>query len=64
MLVLRMKNVRPVGVNHYTGCMTSRKAVARDMISGVEDNYRMSGLSQFASHNSPRKPSPYYGKSH
>ena len=64
MFVLRVKNVWPVGVNHYPGCMTRRKAVARDMISGVEDNYRMSGLSQFASHNSPRKPSTNYGESH
>jgi hypothetical protein len=63
-LVLRMKNVWPIGVNHYPGCVTSRKAVARDMISGVEYNYRMAGFGQFASHNSPRKPGPNYGKSH
>jgi hypothetical protein len=44
--------------------MTSRKAIACDMISGVEYNYRMAGFGQFASHNSPRKPGPNYGKSH
>ena len=38
MLVLRVKNVRPVGMHHHTGFVASRVAIASNVIAGIKHN--------------------------
>ena len=38
MLMLRVKNVRPIGMHHHTCFVASRVAVSGDMIAGVKNN--------------------------